>query len=497
MKQIFVTKIFFGLLTFTIFFVGGNAIAEGNSKRAGVYIEQSCPVSQVSAKSRETGVLEIIALKVLGRVVEGAINTGSAMLKEAAKDESIKTAVANSTYLYATDGLGGVGLNPDFVCLVFFSGTSGSWNSKRILSSSQEQNLRGFSEREQLQDFPDFYFEALIEPSHDGAYFRLRPKSIRYAKSLSRGFGSKSTSAFLTVAFGDPSKEGDHYQFGSAALPLPSQGLENSITNVSKQNVATGWIPMLALAPDNATSQDLITEEQAPFVEREQLKAAIEMLRSQLSVEAKELVAIRAKACRLASKQGAEDSFCPSEYKSLVTMYGAEQKKIAARGDLDAKIKRLAAVEARIGEIKATVSKAAQTRSRVGSKLVPIDFNATLVETVEASKFLKILANAVGEVAPTAAAAARERIDPDEKAAKREKDEIALQAKITAGGILESTALTELTNVQIAEATLADLPLDATRLDRATLESNVRIAKLKANIAFRKLNRPEPFPAVF
>lgn len=485
-------------LTCVLSFVSTGVRANGDLTRAAVYVEQTCPVSQVSAKSRETGGLEIIALKVLGRVVEGAINAGTAMLKEAAKDESIKTVVANSTYLYTTDGIGGVGLNPDMVCLVFYSGNSGSWSSTRVLTTPQEQNFRGFSEREKLRDFPDFYFEALIEPSHDGAYFRLRPKAIRYVKTTSRGFGNKSTSAFLTLAFGDPSKDGDAYHFGSSSLALPALGPNDSILEYnSKLSSATGWIPMLALAPDQATSQDLITEEQAPFVERKQLALAIATLQSQLSEEPKELVAIRNRACRLLAKAGGEDPFCPSEYKGLVALYSTEQKRIAAEKSLTEKRKRLATLDAQIADIKADINKAALAKKRVGSKLVPVDLHATLVETIEAIKFLKILANAVGEVAPAVGSAARERIDPDEKAAKRAKEEAALQSKIAATDVLESNALTALNSVRIVEASLADLPANASQFDRETLESNLRTSKQKANVAFRKLGRPDPFLLAF
>jgi hypothetical protein len=226
------------------------ASADDDVTRSEIFVSKTCPVSQVSVSSRESSFASVIALKVLGGFAEGAIKTAAAVLKEAAKDDLITVKATNSTYLFRSDSMGGVGTNPDFFCLVFFKGRLGAWNDKRAIS-----NLAGFSKNKGLRDLPDIYYEASMQLSPDGSFFRLRPQIVRYSDTGAKGWGGKSDTAILTVFFGVPASA---KPFGTAIVQLPKLPAGRDFL---APNETSRWIPLPAIADDDKASQALLAKE--------------------------------------------------------------------------------------------------------------------------------------------------------------------------------------------------------------------------------------------
>jgi len=453
---------------------------------------QTCPVTQNAASGRESALLAALAIKFVEKVAEGAVNLGANLLAEAAKDKTVPTVAASSGYLYASNGLGDVMLHPRIRCVVFFRGNRGAWNP--VLQAGN-QNLRIFAKGQNLKDIPDVYFEAWLEPSTDGTFFRLKPMAVRYASPMAHAWAGGTKSAVVTIDFTDPSNEPDKKTFASVVLPgiLPQAG-EVSITD--QADVMTAWMQLPQLGADDAAAQKILAAEKEPFLSLKALRAEIAALELSLAAEPASLKKIRAEACAIAAKDKIEDAFCPVGYKKTVALYTDQKQRLVAEASLTEKKKQLPKYEEKENDAKETAKAYVAQKKPPGKDLKVFDWRVTLVETERPGQFLKILASAANEIAPDVKQELK-ALTPSEKAAKAELELAAQRKRIADENALELAALTVFNAAQLADAVVADLPANATNEERAKADTDARLAKLKANIAFKLLGRSEPYPGIF
>jgi hypothetical protein len=451
-----------------------------------------CPVTQNAASERESALLAAFAIKFVEKVAQGAVNLGVNLLNEAARDKTVSTLASSSGYLYASNGLGDVSLHPEIRCVVFFRGTKGAWSP---VQPAGNQNLRIFAKHHNLKDIPDIYFEAWLEPSTDNTFFRLRPMAVRYMSPMTHAWAGGTKSAVVTIDFNDPTQEVGKNTFGSVVLPGLSQRMaEISISDPA--DVTSAWMQLPQLGEDDSATQKILAAEKEPFLGVKTLKAEVAALELGLAAEPAVLKKMRADACAIAAKDKIEDAFCPAGYKKLVAMYADQKQRIAAEKSLAAKNSQLKEYERRAKDAEKSADANASNNVPPGSSLKVFDWRVTLVETERPGEFLKILASAVNEIAPDIKQELK-ALTPAEKAAKAELELAAQRQRIANENTLELAALTTLNAAQLADAVIADLPANATNAERAKADTEARLAKLKANVAFKLMGRAEPYPGIF
>lgn len=498
------------------------------------YIFPACPVTQPVKIGGGGDNVGFLAALVIQQLVSRGVDIAGTALAEAAKDKvSSISAESASTAYYTMDSMGSLKVSDKVGCVVLMSGGQGK---AEIAQPAWLEIVKAkFAEQQiEVTGTPDFYLELQLERSEVNLGLRATPRLIQIGRPLADGgfFSRKSGKDYVvSLSFLDEST-------GSAfgALSFTFQGLEKSIAYVGRDSAVPGvqklqnW-PSASHTP-KLPQLDAIKEAQsgqksaiAPYLESN----AIRKKDARKATAAPEKASIdkdtdyrkKVEALCVAISQGGKDTGREQTKATSKPAEGEEPKDGSKASDsrcpygvwlakqeaddvakaVDAKLLlewANAFYEKKCPLTTDRVKDPLKDRDGVVSVMVcqlpkpkpeeigPFYVSATVVETAEASKFVKALAASFAEKKETLKTQLNDRINP------ARRDEIALIEEASERSARQKYQLALLKVAQL-EASLSEAS-GSSGSARKAIEIQLVQARIDANTAARSAGDAIPYP---
>lgn len=470
-----------------------------------VVFRPACPISGASDGGPETALLGVVAKVLIPSLINAGLDAASAAIKAQGADRDLGWTTGTSGMFYSMGNDGSITRNPKIACLVIARGSLGTEIPKDGFEKLTPKFVTEF-EKLGFSATPHFYLESIVRWDNSNGYFRLEPKNLYFGKAAVSSWGAEKRDLVVSLTFKTPGNT-EKSVFGSVSIPFFGVTEESVVTFVGKSPKFSSW--MALLAPDSMLSAK-ITEFESEKKERKEFEAAEKARRLEYNAYTAVYCAEPQKSlfkayksalesmCNEAAKTNKELAECPAVLfeKKLDTEF--------AKAKWEAGLKLRAMLEDKFDPNnhctnRPAVSNADNKPSKKaiqGGEFGAFNLEVTLTETRRGSEFLKSLGVAFESAKPGIATGLREELVLTEReAAEKKRKQTELNAAAAEDDllvkILEANKL-----VENAEETLTKLPPDATpqAIERAKLD--VKIAKIKANTAYRNAIRTIPYPDV-
>lgn len=432
---------------------------------ARVFVAPTCPVSG----SGPEAVPIALAAAVLPKLIETTVDYTAAALKVASeKEDSVQTA-ATSTEFYSFDN-GKINPSSAIGCVVVISGDFGEASQNADFGVFKP--VRAAIEDLGLSGEPKLYLEANIGYSKDRSSFRLQPQTF-YVKDFETGSWFRQDRDYVfTFSFFDPSKN-DKSLFGSTNLSFTKIKKGDYIAfQLSK--IKSGWMSLPSLSDsavtkynelekakedydkiiaDNTVDAFMVDDKTPDNGSSPYIKASFQLCKEQ----------------RAANKMDPKvkvDDRCKSDSVSLAA-------------------KRVSLCSVSVSKLKKKIDDETDSFSKM-TNLAPTNIQVSVTETRNPIKFLKFISDVANASKDDVKTALKNniKIDADKEKSKKEK----FDAEATNEEAIYKAEI----EVQTAINTKNKLVTPTTE-DLSIAEYNIKIAKVKANTAYRAANKPEPY----
>jgi hypothetical protein len=415
-----------------------------------IVLTRRCAINRALPEVAALGgaLLAPIAVALVNEIIDA---TGNALMA-AGQPVTISYPLSYSYDFYQVDGQQ-VTLNPGLLCITIYKQGQGTGFTGDWADSSRTPASVGLSAN------PDFYFEGYIVLSGDHTNFRLQPQHFEYNDNLWNSIFTSTRDIVITFDFQKPA--GDQTKaFATSKLIFHDVRPGTKLESGKLQNLKMEYMPLPTIEEPAKT---WIQEAHQAAAQTKQLTAERDEIKRSYTEKEKSLAEQRRQLNRLISK---------------------DPKKIL---DMRESIGRLEP-EVRIETIDRFLSQISEPEQR---RSTPVNLYVVVAETRDGIALL----TAAGRVLQGASSDLK-------NGTKTALNNALLPSAIEANKQAErNTSNTAQLNVLQADLDViqklkeqAELSATSTLESRAVVEQNLRIAKLKANIAYQAAGLPEPYP---
>lgn len=471
------------------------------------FVTETCPL----AKQGPEALGGAIAAALIPSLVGSAVDSVAAMLKAAGEDKATVLNANAQTHFYRSNGEGKLDNAVQLGCLVVVGTAFGPDSAPDVPMDSafDADAWAGAQVKEMAQEYmtsaPRFYFEAKVITDKQRGAFRLVPLILRFAAPYSKPFFgslfSYKFSAAISVNFSVP---GVATPFASYIFHFPESKLPIELQDRALYGLSSGWLPLFPV--DKIVSEEWDKEKtqrkekddweklsnpKLPFVDTAPILAKIKAYCDGKKAEEDRT---RQEAPKPENPVTPPAGTTPPGTNPAAPPAAAKPKETKPSDPLcPTDLEKLAAEIARDRTIATGQYDLAYTASKFKTlpplpTLAPTNVQVAVTETRTGNKFALYLGNALAGAKEGLVKAAKDQLPDAQKAAQT--------AAQDAQSDNDAAAVTAEVEVQKAKDGLLKLPADATPELRAQKEGELKAAQIKANKAYRKAGRSEPYPGV-